>query len=182
MSDNASVAAHDQVQSHRYVVHFPPHPARTSDPHYVDFNHYHQEYGPDARCEYAVHATLPGDADPVRQTDAPHRLIGPGEALAGCDTTHPMELHHSHIEFSLQNGVDLALLEKDYPGVSNPNEVGAWVESGANFAWYCVEHHRGFGGAHCAAASDFEAEKYVNGLISGPSTSAAPTTEGSQPQ
>jgi hypothetical protein len=160
------VAAHEQVQSHRYVVHFPPHPPRTSDPHYVDFNAYHRKYGPDARCAFAVHATLTDDAPALRQAAVPRRLVGPGEARAGCDMTSPMELHHSHIEFSLQNGVDLALLEKDYPGVSNPNEVGAWVESGANFTWLCVFHHRGPGGAHTAAASDYEAEKYVQGLIS----------------
>lgn len=84
----------------------------------------------------------------------------------GCDTAHPIELHHSHIEFALQNAVDLALLEQDYPGVSNRDEIGAWVESGKNFIWYCERHHRSFEGAHDAAASDFESEKYVRGLIS----------------
>jgi len=166
MSDDTNVAAHAAKQTHSYVVHFPPHPARTSDPHYVDFNHYHQKFGPDARCAFAIHGDLPGDAAPGRQTTPPHRLIGPSEVRVGCDTEHPMELHHSHVEFSLQNGVDLALLEKDYPGISDPTQVGAWVESAANFTWYCSEHHRGYGGAHSAAASDFEAEKYVQGLIS----------------
>ncbi len=164
----ADVAAHDQSEAHHYVVHFPPHPARTDDPHYVDFNHYHRVNGPTARCAFAVHATLPGDPDPT-PTGGHGRLIGPGEGRAGCDTTSPMELHHAHVEFSLQNGVDLALLEKDYPGISDPTQVGAWVESAQNFEWYCVYHHRGPGGAHTAAASDFEAEKYIRGLI-GPTT------------
>ncbi len=62
--------------------------------------------------------------------------------------------------------MNLEWLEVDYPGVSNPDEVGAWVETGANFVWYCQFHHRGHGGAHVASASDFEAEKYVKGLIS----------------
>jgi hypothetical protein len=161
------VEAHDQGITHSYVVHYPPHPPRTDDPHYKDFNHYHRTNGPTARCALAVHATLDGDADPVRQDAKPHRLIGAGEQRAGCDVTSPLELHHSHIEFSLQNGVDLALLERDYPGISNAEEVGAWVESADNLTWYCVFHHRGPGGAHTAAASDFEAEKYVRGLISG---------------
>lgn len=160
------VAAHSAQQSHHYVVHFPEHPAREADPHYVDFHHFHRKFGPDARCAFAVHADLEGDARPVRQARAPSRLIGGGEIRAECDLTSPMELHHSHIEFSLQNGVDLALLEKDYPGISDPNQVGAWVESAANFTWYCVWHHRGAGGAHSAAASDFEAERYINGLVS----------------
>lgn len=160
------VAAHDAQQTHRYVMHFPPHAPRTGDPHYKDFHAYHKKYGPGARCAFAVHATLADDEAPERQTKEPYRLVGPGEKRAGCDITHPIELHHSHVEFSLQNGVDFAILEKDYPGISNPNEVGAWVESGANFTWYCCWHHRGAGGAHSAAASDFEAERYVNGLIS----------------
>jgi hypothetical protein len=166
MTDETAVPAHDQRESHAYLVHFPAHPARANDPHYVDFNHFHRKFGPTARCALAIHADLVGDSEPARQGAAPHRLIGAGETRAGCDVEHPMELHHSHVEFSLQNGVDLALLEKDYPGISNPNEVGAWVESAANFDWYCAFHHRGPGGAHTAAASDFEAEKYVRGLIS----------------
>lgn len=160
------VAAHDQVASHRYVVHYPPHPPRESDPHYRDFDHYHRTTKAAARCAFALHATLPGDTDPARQDAAPHRLIGPGEQRAGCDTGSPLELHHSHVEFSLQNGIDLAVLEHDYPGISDPDQVGAWVESAANLEWLCVFHHRGPGGAHTAAASDYEAERYVRGLIS----------------
>lgn len=159
------VAAHNQTASHRYVMHYPAHPARESDPHYKDFEAFHRKHGPTARCAFAVHATLDGDPEPTRQTEKPHRLIGAGEQRAGCDTEHPMELHHSHVEFSLQNGIDFALLEKDYPGISDPSQEGAWVESAANFEWLCMWHHRGAGGAHSAAASDFEAEKYINGLI-----------------
>lgn len=158
--------AHDQTETHHYIVHFPPHPARTDDPHYRDFNHFHRTYGPTARCLFAEHASLPDDPAPTLQSAAPHRHIGLGEQRAGCDVTSPMELHHAHVEFALQQGVDLALLEKDYPGISSPDEVGAWVESGANFMWLCVFHHRGPGGAHTASASDWEAEKYVQGLIS----------------
>lgn len=158
------VAAHDQAETHRYVVHYPPHPARTDDPHYVDFAHYRRSTHATARCSMAVHASF--DDDPAPTPSGPHgRLIGLGEARAGCDVTNPLELHHSHIEFSLQNGVDLALLERDYPGVSDPSAVGAWVESAANLEWLCVWHHRGQGGKHTAAAADFEAERYVRGLI-----------------
>jgi hypothetical protein len=159
------VDAHDQVSSHRYVVHYPPHPPRASDPHYKDFNHYHRATGPTARCMFALNAELEGDPEPVRQTAKPHRLVGAGEERAGCDVTSPMELHHSHVEFSMQNGVDLALLERDYPGISDVSQVGAWVESAANFEWLCVFHHRGPGGAHTATASDFEAQRYVMGLL-----------------
>jgi hypothetical protein len=143
-------------------MHYPEHPARTDDPHYVDFNHFHRTFGPDARCAVALRFD---DGSPAaRQPDKPHRLWGVGETRAKCDPG-PIELHHSHVEFSLQQGVDLAVLEKDYPGISDPSQVGAWVESAANFEWLCAFHHRGHGGAHTASASDFEAEQYVLGLI-----------------
>jgi hypothetical protein len=69
------------------------------------------------------------------------------------------------VEFSLQNGVDLTWLEQDYPGISNPDEVGSWVESAQNLQWLCLRHHRGLDGVHKLSASDFEAMKYVRGLI-----------------
>jgi len=137
------VAAHTQQVTHTYLMHYPPHPARRDDPHYKDFEEYRRRTRPTAQCVIGAHR---GDFSECR-----------GE----------LELHHAHIEFALQNGVDLAWLEKDYPGVSNPDEVGAWVESAANLMWLCEFHHRGHGGVHVASASDFEAEKYVRDLISG---------------
>lgn len=130
--------AHIQAETHRYVVHYPDHAPRTDDPHYKDFEAYRRK----------THAT------------AVCAMIRSG----GCEGV--LELHHAHVEFALANGVDLALLEADYPGISNPEEVGAWVETEANLVWLCTFHHRGHGGVHVASASDFEAEKYVRGLIS----------------
>lgn len=135
--------AHDGVQSHKYTVHFPEHFPRESDPHYKDFNAFHRKNRANAKCAIGAHR----------------------DDFSECDLVNPMELHHAHIEFALQNGVDLKWLEVDYPGVSNQEEVGAWVEKGVNFVWYCQRHHRGHGGAHVASASDFEAQKYVRGLI-----------------
>jgi hypothetical protein len=143
----SEVAAHDQAETHHYAVHFPEHPARTDDPHYKDFDHLHREWKKDPekwQCAIGKHR---GD-------------------FSECDLAKPLELHHSHVEFSLQNGVDLAWLEADYPGISDPEQVGAWVESADNLIVLCVFHHRGHGGVHVAAAADYEAEKYVRGLIS----------------
>lgn len=137
------VKAHDQNVTHHYLMHYPEHPPRPEDPHYVDFNHYRKTHIKDAKCAYADSAT--GDQ---------------------CVTDKPLELHHRIIEFSLQNGVDFKVLERDFPGISDPTQVGAWVESDQNFEWLCQFHHRGHGGVHVASASDFEAEKYVKGLIS----------------
>ncbi len=135
--------AHDQVMSHKYVVHFPEHPAREDDPHYKDFEEYRRRTHHDAKCTVGAHR---GD-------------------FSECSLDKPLELHHAHVEFSLQNGVDLSWLEKDYPGISNPNEVGAWVESADNLIWLCVRHHRGSEGVHVLSASDYEAAKFVRELV-----------------
>ena len=148
-------AAHDGVQSHRYVVHFPEHPARTDDPHYVDFNHYHKRTRPTARC-YVGERIGFQDCRDAQGNPCPAPESGEQAGL---------ELHHAHVEFSLQNGIDLKALEKDFPGISDTTNVGAWVESDANFRWLCCFHHRGPGGAHTASHSDWEASQYVPGLI-----------------
>lgn len=135
------IDAHTQKTSHSYLMHYPSHYPRPEDPHYIDFEHYRRTHVTTARCAYA-------------------------DSASGDLCTTQLELHHKVIEFSLQNGVDLAVLEKDFPGISDPAQVGAWVESDQNFVFYCSFHHRGHGGVHTATSSDFEAERYVKGLIS----------------
>jgi hypothetical protein len=154
MSDQ--VAAHSASQAHRYLMHFPPHPARSSDPHYKDFSAYHKATRAAARCWIGQRVGF-GDCADAEGRPAPAPLAGEQPGL---------ELHHAHIEFSLQQGISLAALEVDYPGVSDPTAVGKWVESGANFRWLCAWHHRGAAGAHSAAHADWEASAYVAGLIS----------------
>ncbi len=155
-ANTGPVAAHDGRQGHTYVVHFPPHPARKDDPHYVDFDHYHRKFRPTARCYVGERIGFGGcrDAQGVFCT-----IDGRGQ-MSG------LELHHAHIEFSLQNGVDLAALEHDYPGISDPATVGAWIETDVNLRFLCVFHHRGAGGAHTASHADWEASQYIPGLIS----------------
>jgi hypothetical protein len=143
----SDVAAHGQVVTRRYVLHYPAHPAREQDPHYADFEHYRRAHIATARCAVGAHR---GDYS---------------ECSSG-DSSDGLELHHAHVEFALQNGVELAWLERDYPGISDPSQVGAWVESALNLAFLCEFHHRGHGGVHVASASDYEAEKYVRGLVS----------------
>ena len=148
MSD---VQAHQQVMSNRYIVNFPDHPERESDPHYKDFNHFRNQTKATAQCAVGAHRN----------------------DFSECSLDKPLELHHSHVEFSLQNGVELKWLEVDYPGIGDPNSVGAWVESAANLVWLCERHHRSEGGVHHASASDYEAEKYVRSLISKYTTDAS---------
>jgi hypothetical protein len=135
------VNAHTQLVTHHYLVHYPEHEPRTSDPYYYDFEEYRKRTKATAQCAFAVR---------VGTTD---------------ECTGPLQLHHDHLEFAMQNGVDFTWLERDYPGVSDPNKVGAWIESANNLVWYCEFHHIGAGGVHCASSADFEAEHYVRKLI-----------------
>jgi hypothetical protein len=142
-----TVPEHDQKVTHSYVICYPAHPARKGDPHYKDFNAFRKRTRATAKCAVGQHR-----GDYSECSDVDKWPVG-------------LELHHSHVEFSLQNGVDLAWLAIDYPGIDNPDEVGAWVESAKNLLWLCTFHHRGHGGVHVTSASDFEAEKYVRRLI-----------------
>jgi hypothetical protein len=133
--------AHDQAETRHYLMHYPEHPAREDDPHYADFEAYRRRTHATAVCRFAEET---GDASECHGT---------------------LELHHAHVEFSLQNGIALERLEHLYPGISDPSTVGAWVETADNLVWLCAWHHRGHGGVHTAAAADYEASKWVRGLI-----------------
>lgn len=135
------VAAHLQKVTHSYVVAYPEHGPRWEDPHWLDFEHYRAEHIKTAKCDFGLRR---GDFT---------ECVG------------QLELHHSHIEFALLNSVDLGLLERDYPGVSNPYKLGAWLETAANLVFLCEYHHRGRGGVHVASVSAFEGEHYVRDLI-----------------
>ncbi|UXA09694.1 hypothetical protein KXD96_28105 (plasmid) [Mycobacterium sp. SMC-2] len=133
---------HSRPVTNHYTVHYPAHEPRETDPHYKDFEAYRRRTHKTAKCVIGEHR---GDYS---------------------DCRGPLELHHAHVEFALQNGIDLVWLEQDYPGISDPDKVGAWVESAANLMWLCLFHHRGHGGVHVASAADFEASRYVRELIS----------------
>src|SRR5258707_8535783 len=145
-----------------YRVTSPPHPARTSDPHYADFSAYHKAHGATARCYIGERIGF-GDCMDAQLRPCP---TPPGGGTPELTPPQPgLELHHSIVEFSLQQGVDLAALEHDYPGISDPAQVGAWIETDANFRWLCAWHHRGAAGAHTASHSDWSASQNVQGLI-----------------
>ena len=142
------VTAHVQKVAHSYIVTYPEHGPRESDPHYKDFRKFKagRKAGGTYHCDWA----------------AQHRDGDSSE----CDLTMPLEAHHSHIEWALLNEVDLTLLDEAYPGLSNPDEAGAWVESALNLELLCVNHHRRHMGKHVAAYADFEGLSFVRRLIS----------------
>jgi len=150
------VDAHESRQMHHYMMHFPPHPTREGDPNYIDFKHYHDKNRATARCFIGERIGFEDCLDAQGQ---------PAQPPADGGQQPGLELHHAHVEFSLQNGISLSALERDYPGISDPTKLGKWVESGYNFHWLCAWHHRGAAGAHTASHSDWEASQYVIGLI-----------------
>lgn len=147
MTASKIVPAHVQAITHRYLIHFPDHAPRTSDPYYADFHKFkaNRRAAGTYTCDFAVE----------------HRADDTSE----CDLTKPLEAHHRIIEFAVMNAVDLTLLEHDYPGVSQM-ALGKWVESATNLMLLCVPHHRGVQGVHTASAADYAASFYVRGLIS----------------
>ena len=147
--------AHSAKQTHHYLMHYPEHPARAKDPHYKDFNAYHNKHRSTARCYVGERIGFQECRD-AQGNLAPAPVTGEQPAL---------ELHHAHIEFSLQNGVNLIAFEYDHPGISNPDEIGSWIESEENFRFLCAYHHRGAAGAHTASHADWEASLYIQGLI-----------------
>jgi hypothetical protein len=140
-SDDRMIHEHRQKISRTYYIAYPAHAPRTSDVHYKDFEHYRRKTHATAKCAVGEHRNDFSECS--------------GE----------LELHHSHVEFALQNGVDLAWLEVDYPGISDPDSVGAWVESAANLTWLCLRHHRSDLGVHVLSSSDWQAAHYIKGLI-----------------
>lgn len=144
-----TVPGHIARVTHSYFVHYPPHDERPDDPHYKDFNAYRRKTREFAQCVVGQHRNDFSECFPPQE----HWPIG-------------LELHHTHIEFALQQGIDLSWLDVDYPEVGDPTKVGAWVESAKNLEWRCIFHHRGVGGVHTLTASDYEGVKYVKGLTS----------------
>ncbi len=139
------VPAHIQKVTHSYFLSFPAHLPRAEDPHYRAFN--------------ALRKKL---------KDTPAWVCAMGAQrgdFSDCDLGHPLELHHSVIEFALTNEVDLAAIGHDFPQITDEEELAVFAESTLNVQVLCLYHHRGHGGIHVAAYADYEAEKYVRGLI-----------------
>ena len=137
------VEEHDRKVTHSYVIHTPSHEPREGDPNYVDFNAYRRKTKDTAKCAIGEHR----------------------HDFSECSLDRPLELHHSHIEFALANDIELEWLEAVYPGVSDPDKIGAWIESAENLEWLCEYHHRSIAGIHSVAYSDYEASKFIRHLI-----------------
>lgn len=141
----AEVAAHQQAETHRYVMHFPAHAPRAGDVHYAAFEAYRRHTKDTAVCYVGEH-------------------VGFGYCSKG-----PLELHHGVLEFAVANAADPQALHKDFPDIpedATAEQIATWLESSpSEFRWLCAFHHRGHGGAHTASHADWTAQLYVPGLI-----------------
>lgn len=135
--DRKVTPAHDQHQTASYDAHYPDHAPREGDPHYHLFNAYHRKHRATARC-----------------------WVGERIGFEHC-APPPLELHHAHLEFAVQNAATWEAVAKDYPAVTDVESLDAWVESEPNFRWLCAHHHRSpQAGAHHVSHSDWEAGAY----------------------
>lgn len=122
------IPAESRRITHTYTLHFPEHLPREGDPHYRDFDAYRRKTRAAARCHVGERIGF----DWCRDTQGNRCTFDADGVMSD------LELHHAHIEFALQNGISLAALEKDYPGVSNPDQVGAWINSAENLLYLCT--------------------------------------------
>ncbi|GAA3032055.1 hypothetical protein FHS39_002602 [Streptomyces olivoverticillatus] len=132
------VPAHNQTVTNRYIKRYPEHPHREDDPHYALFEAYRRRTRPTARCAMAV-----------RYGTAAHCSGG-------------LELHHAAVEFAVANEVDMKLVMRDFPEVTDHESFERWLEAGdSQLMWLCAHHHRGSAGVHVVSAADWAAAQYA---------------------
>jgi hypothetical protein len=120
--DHHEVAAHDQAGSAHWIAHVPAHEPREGDPHY-----------------HLFHAAK----------ERMRRLGLLRCAIPNCSFPGPIELHHTHVEFSLAGGVDLELASGAFGHhFESDDDFAAWVESPGNLEPLCPVHHRTHLGVH----------------------------------
>jgi hypothetical protein len=122
------VLAHQARQTLHFVWHYPDHEPRKSDPHYGDFQ------------------------------AAKKRLKEQGLwRCVVCGSAEQVQLHHAHVEFSLQNGVDVGRLNEALGLHLGTDEFAAWIDSPGNLEPLCRTHHTGTEGVHQLCAPAWEA-------------------------
>lgn len=110
----------DQRQTLRLLWHYPAHEARATDPHYRVFEATRRRLRASTlwRC-----------------------------AVRGCTNTD-LEVHHSKVEFALQNGIDLGEFNAEYGLDLNAAQFHDFIQREGNAEVICALHHRGVLGVH----------------------------------
>ena len=114
--------AHKQMMNLHLAVSVPEHEPRESDPHYHLFN----------------------------QAKARLKRQGLWQCIINDDLcSGGPELHHSHIEFSQINNMDLHKVEKAFGlHFADDEAFQAWIEGPGNLEVLCEAHHRTRFGIH----------------------------------
>ena len=126
--------AHKQMMNLHLAVSVPEHEPRESDPHYHLFN----------------------------QAKARIKRQGLWQCVINDDLcSGGPELHHSHVEFSQINNMDLHKIEQAFGVHFNSDEdFQAWIESPGNLEVLCEAHHRTRFGIHEIPAPLWETFRY----------------------
>lgn len=128
------VDAHDQMTTLHIMAHIPEHEPRTDDPHYHLFEQAKARIKKQGLWKCAI-----------------------GDDLCGGG----MELHHSHVEFSQINAVDVDKVERILGlHFADDEEFQAWVESPGNLEVLCANHHRTHYGVHVIPSALWEALRF----------------------
>jgi hypothetical protein len=121
MADDVT-EAHEQRMTVHILSHVPEHQPRESDPHY--------------------HLFMQAKARMKRQ--GLWRCAINDDYCAG-----NIELHHTHIEFSQSNAMDLKRVNEAFGmHLDDDDEFQAWIESPGNLEPLCEVHHRTHYGVH----------------------------------
>jgi hypothetical protein len=115
--------AHDHTVSLRIVEHTPAHEPREGDPHFMAFRAARRRL----KAAGLLRCVVCGSTGTPEQ---------------------PIELHHSRVEFSFQNGVDVGKLNELYGLHLDDASFADWINSPGNCEPLCVTHHRGLEAVH----------------------------------
>ena len=126
--------AHDQRMTLHILTHVPEHEPREDDPHYHLFE----------------------------QVKARMKRQGLWKCVINddyCDGN--VELHHSHVEFSQVNSIDIARVNTQLGlDLDDDKEFQEWIESPGNLEPLCTVHHRTHFGVHVIPGPLWEPLRY----------------------
>ena len=142
-------AAHRTVETLRVEFYYPEHAPREADPHYHVF----------------------------RETRRRLKRLGALKCwIDNADCRGEIELHHSLVEFSLANIVDVAHFRALYPEfqIASDDAFLDWINSEANCLPLCAQHHRGVLGIHSIHYSGWVAQRFMKAGVSPPERKLPP--------
>jgi len=126
--------AHDQRLTLHLLTHVPAHEPREDDPHYHLFEQVRARMKRQGLLKCAINDHYCGGN---------------------------VELHHSHVEFSQANGVDLNKINKALGlDLDDDEEFYEWINSPGNLEPLCEVHHRTHFGVHVIPGPLWEPLRY----------------------